>query len=209
MSYSVELPFLVAEDLVLLVWDPVRGTRRWAVDLTPAIGAALLSDLVRTGVVVGDPGEWQRSRLTIEGDVPTDPLLAEAATRVARRPLPVTALLGVVGKGMQDAVLHRLVEREVLRTERGRLGGTRRPAVDTARRDAVHRDLVAVLVRDDEPSERVGDLVAVASATGIAARMVQDDGRQGGRTHSAIARAARTVERSRWAGLAVRHALDD
>lgn len=95
------------------------------------------------------------------------------ADRVASRPLPVAGLLGIVGRGMQDAVLERLVEREVLIRERGRLGSHTWPAVDTTRRDAVRRDLAAVLVHDDEPSEHVADLVAVLSAIGVAARVVE------------------------------------
>ena len=42
MRIPADLPFLVAEDAVLLVWHPDRGTRRWSSSLPTAVGRALL-----------------------------------------------------------------------------------------------------------------------------------------------------------------------
>lgn len=133
-------PYLIAEDVLLLVLDPVSGrpvNRLWP----ELFGGCLLADLAMSGAVSVDPGGFFRfPEVSVTTTAPSDPLLAAAASRLGHRSMRAEDAGRTLGNDAHQALLDRLGHRGVLERREERCLGRRRevwPALDTTRRDQV------------------------------------------------------------------------
>ncbi|MEJ3656000.1 GPP34 family phosphoprotein [Actinomycetes bacterium KLBMP 9759] len=195
----------VAEDLVLLLFDPATG--RPIVDgtsLDRAIGGALLLDLSLSGRVTAD-AEGAKARLTVVDPSPTGSDVLDAALGTLEGG-PVRAQRAVerLASRTRVPVLERLVERGVLerRSER-RLGlfpTTAWPAIDPAPRAALRGRLCDVLLKGGRPDEHLACLVSLLHAVKAEHEIVDGPRR-------AIRARAAEITSGEWAGTAVRKAV--
>lgn len=201
---------LLAEDLLLLLLDDVRGsTPPVAVD--EALGGAVLTELALTGAVVVRPGGgWGRSARVVPAGAPApaDPVLAGALARVGERPRTARELVGLLGRGLRPALSERLAARGLLRREDDRVLGlfprTRWPAADVRYEAGVRARLADVLVRGLAPDPRTVALVALLAAVDQVPAVVDDAGVGRGE----LRRRAQHLAQGEWAARAVREAVD-
>lgn len=195
----------VAEDLVLLLHDPVGG--RPIVDgvsLDRAVGGALLLDLSLLDRVTAD-GDGARAKLSAVAGKPIgDALLDEALGRIAGAPVRAQRAVERLSKKTRDAVLDRLVERGVVgRTGSRRLGifpSTTYPVLDGEPGAALRAPLAQVLLKGVEPDLRLACVISLLHAVKVEHRVVDGPRRE------LRARAAE-IARGEWAGAAVRKAV--
>jgi hypothetical protein len=135
---------LIAEELLLIGLDPVRGSLPMGTSGYVEVGlsGALLAELVLLGAVTLRDGDV----VAVDGPAPADPMLAEAQALVAGAPEPVTAADAVqrLGEALQGGVRERLsmrlVEAGALAVdEGGLLSSTRFPVADSA----VHEEIIS------------------------------------------------------------------
>ncbi len=179
-------PVLIAEDLLLLLTDDATG--KPVVDsqrLTHALAGAVLVELALTGrVAVADDGRWgSGTRVSLIGSEPLgEPILDEALSRIPDKGHPVAAqaLLTVLGKGLADALRHRLAQRGILHAEEGRILGifpTRVwPAADARHENQVRSALWDVVVVGRQATEREVTLVSLLHAVDQVPRQFAADG---------------------------------
>ncbi len=206
---------LIAEDLLLLLTDDETGKRSGTtteVDL--ALGGAMLLDLALAGRAdVAGPGEDVRAgRLVVRDDTPTeDPLLDEALATVedkqGKRPRDVVRTLS---KKLRPRLYDRLVERGVLREEKGRALGIfpvdRWPA-EQAEHERELRDRLRAALRTGLATDpRTGALVALLSALKAVPKVMDPD--EVGLTKRELKDNAKRIAEGEWASAAVRKAID-
>jgi hypothetical protein len=164
-------PPTLAEDLLLLLFQPRSGTIAGENTLFYVLAGAVLADLALRGEVrVGQPSGWSRGRLETVGDrPPEDDLLRSAWEYVDEKPRGVQTVLAAVGPPLRGPLLERLVDRgDIGRTERKVLFFRTHPLSEgrTGRRAALLGDLRATLVDGAEPTARVAALAALLSGSG-------------------------------------------
>lgn len=168
-------PWLLAEDLLLLVLDTDRGTPSVSIDLNLAVAGALLIDLMDVGLVtvVAKQGVLGVPRVTRnEGVASTDETLRAAFDELSAKPVAVFATLTDLRTiSKQDArhvIVERLTERGVVKHRTRRVFVFFRrsewPAVDAARATELHASMEAVLRGERAPTEREATLVALLHA---------------------------------------------
>ena len=203
--------WLIAEDLLLLLLDDESGTVTGTGSAAVALGGAVLVELALAGAVEREAAghRWRPPVVrAVDGRAPADPVLREAYDRVAARPASARRLVQQLGRGLPDVLGDRLVERGVLSRREGRLLGvvprTRRPAVDPSHEREVRAALTAVLVHDVAPDDRTGALVALLSALGRAAAVVD----RGDVPARQVRARAKVLSQGDWAADAVREVVD-
>ncbi|MBX0301126.1 GPP34 family phosphoprotein [Cryobacterium sp. 1639] len=163
---------LVAEDLLLLLFDPSSGTFRGEGSaLFHALAGAVLTELALAGQVQVDDRSVLRGRVVrAVGDPPADPLLRPTWQRLQKRPTDAYALILEIGPTLRAEFIDRLVERGHLRREPRRFLGliptTALVAGGTPRRDDLLRAVRPVLVDGVDPDQRTAALAALLSASG-------------------------------------------
>ena len=205
---------LIAEDLLLLLTDDATG--KPVVDsqrLSSGLAGAVLVELVVAGrLAITDAGRWgSGSRVAVTSPAPLgDPVLDEALRRSALRGQPVgaQALLGTLAKGLPDALRGRLVERQILRAEEGRVLGifpTRAwPATDSRHEAQVRAALWDVVVQGRTPTDREVCLVALLHAVG----QVPKQFATAGMTARQLRDRAKALSEGNVGGEAVRRAIE-
>ncbi len=165
-------PPLLAEDLLLVLFDPESGAiRAEGTPLFHTLAGAVLAELASDGHVELDDRTTMRGRqVRAVGTAPDDPLLRDIWQRLAAQPLDVQALIVTIGPPLRAALLERLVERDLLRREGRRLLGllptTRLVDAGRPRRSQLVGAVRAVLVDGADPDARTGLLAALLSASG-------------------------------------------
>ncbi|EOM77523.1 GPP34 family phosphoprotein [Rhodococcus rhodnii] len=101
----------LAEDLLLLLFDPRSGTIAGEGTLFYTLGGAILAELARSGKVTVEG----RRVATADTTPPADPFLAEQWERIGARPRSVQTVIAEVGPRLRAPVLDRLVERGDIR----------------------------------------------------------------------------------------------
>ena len=180
---------LIAEDVLLLLLDPARGTvsswSTWgAADL--ALGGAVLAELAAAGLVAVDEESTLRrpAKVRVTG-APAPPdldsLLTEGLRTVAGKELRASSLVPKLGKKLGTRVAARLAEQGVLTRSSSRLLGvlprTTWPSRDDHRRSELQQAVTTTLALGTTPDERTRTVVALLWAVNLAQRAVTDDTR--------------------------------
>jgi hypothetical protein len=168
---------LIAEDLLLVALDPVKGTVPLGARtyLNVGLAGALLAELA----IAGNLG-IKDGRIVPAGDPPADPFLAEvmAAIRSQARAEKAKSAIKKLDKQV-GGVWHRLVERMVAAGTLGedkhsRLMPTRRPILDRPRQDSVLGGVRASAAGDGPLVPRSAVLLALTGPCRLLERVAPD-----------------------------------
>ena len=172
---------LIAEDLLLLLFDDVSGKKTTdATRLDYALGGAVLLELALAARVdVTEKQGWLgRTRVVVLDATPTgDSVLDDALTllRTGKAREPQSAVTSL-SKKLRAALLGRLVERGVLRREQDRVLGVfpreRWPVNDATHERALRSRLHDVLVVGVASDPRTSALIALLSAIDQAHKVI-------------------------------------
>ncbi|GAB2757589.1 GOLPH3/VPS74 family protein [Amycolatopsis magusensis] len=203
---------LIAEDLVLLVFDDETGKPDSTVtNLAYALAGALLIELGienRVGVGEGSKGRLELLDRTPTGRQALDDALAKLEKYEGRKPKDVIAPLS--GQRLTERLLEGLAERGVLRREEGKVlklfPVTRWPAEDSAHELKLRETLNAVLVDGQDPDERTAALIAVLAAIKAASKVLDLPERA---DRKAVDRRAKEIAEGNWGSVATRKAVED
>ncbi|MFC4000313.1 GPP34 family phosphoprotein [Prauserella oleivorans] len=204
---------LIAEDLLLLVFDDDAGTPISGVhNLEYSLAGALLIELTQLGRVditteadAGRPG-----RLVLRDPTPTglpalDDALAKLATMQGRKPKDVIGPLA--GNRLSERLLTGLADRGILRREQGKVlklfPVTRWPAADSRHEEQTRAELARVLVDGEQPSGRAAALIALLAGMGVVKRAVETD------DPKAAERRAKEIAEGNWASEATHKAVEE
>ncbi len=172
---------LIAEDLLLLLFDDESGRLTNATYLDIGLGGAFLVDLALGGHVdFTEPGRtWgvtPPARVRVTGSLPQDPALRAAYDRVAEKERTAQDLVGRLGRKQRDPLLERLAGRGLVERREGKVLGlfptVRWPAADARHETRVRQELDSVLLRGGTPGARTAALVALLHGLGVAHRVV-------------------------------------
>jgi len=171
---------LIAEDVLLLLFDPRSGAiRAEGSPLFHTLAGAVLTELALQGRVETEERTLRRGQpVRAVAGPPADPLLRATWERLEKRPADVAALILEIGPPLRAAVIDRLVERGHLRREKRRFLGLipTTALVDggTGRREELLAAVRPVLVDGAEPDLRTGALAALLSASDALPAMYKD-----------------------------------
>lgn len=164
-------PPTLAEDLLLLLFQPDSGTIAGETTLYYVLGAAVLADMALEGDVTATTA--RNGTVTVaarEGRRPSDELFHSAWEYVSERPRGVQAILAAIGPTLRRPVLERLIARGDVREEKRRALGlfTITALIDggTKRRADLMRSVRAALVDKATPTPRVAALAALLWGSG-------------------------------------------
>ena len=201
---------LIAEDLLLLLLDDRKGTVSGAYTRTALGGAVLVELALAEAVTVEEKTRAWRSAKVSAGAAPAglDPVLERARATIAEKERSAQDLVDRLGKGLDDELAERLVQKGILERRDGRVLGlfpvTRWPAVDSAHEEAVRRSLTAALVEGAQPDARTAALVALLHAIGRAHKTVRHEGLSA----SEVRKRAKRIAEGDWAAKAVKDAIE-
>jgi hypothetical protein len=167
---NLSVPIL-AEDLLLVLFQPDSGTIAGENSLNYVLAGAVLADLafnesvttttIRTGSV---------SVEAVEGQAPSDEILRSAWDYASDRPGAVQTMLAAIGPTLRQPLLERLVARGDIREENGKVLGLFKATTledgGSGRRSRLIRDVRNVLVDGVEPTPRVAALAALMWGSG-------------------------------------------
>ena len=161
----------LAEDLLLLLFQPESGTIAGETTLYYVLGAAVLAEMALTDDIAATTERSGTVTVAaVEQDRPPDELFHSAWDYVSERPRAVQAILAAVGPTLRRPVLERLIARGDVREEKRKKLGlfTITTLIDggTKRRADLMRDVRAVLVEDATPTPRVAALAALLWGSG-------------------------------------------
>ncbi|MEC3975320.1 GOLPH3/VPS74 family protein [Amycolatopsis sp. H20-H5] len=201
---------LVAEELVLLVFDDTSGKRDGRLgNLDVMLAGAVLAELALRGRVelLGEG----TGRLVVVNKGPTgSPVLDDAVTRLATldQPIPQDAVNSLAWRGLMEPLLAGLADRGVLRREQRRVLGvfpaTRWPVEDDRHEQDVLRSLGDVLIDGAEPDDRTAVLVGVLSAADAVMKVLEFPP---GTDLRAVRARCDEIAAGEWASDAVRRAI--
>lgn len=162
---------ILAEDLLLLLFQPKSGTIAGENTLFYTLAGGVLADLALGEHVRTVPGRLGSTLVqAVEDRPPADELLRSAWDYVVPKPRGVQTVLAAVGPRLRSPLLDRLVERgEIRREKRKTLGLFDRTVLEdggTGRRNRLLSDVKTVLVDGAEPQPRIAALAALVSGSG-------------------------------------------
>jgi hypothetical protein len=202
-------PYLIAEDLLLLLLDDESGKVAPSDSAEPALGGAVLAELAILGAVTIDErtSRFWSPKVRVTGSAPDDRVLADAVQVVSEKERTAQDLVARLGKGLVKTLGDRLADRGILERRESRLLGmlprTRWPAADSTHEAAVRQALTSVLVQGTTPDARTGALVAVLSAIDRTHKVVDHDGL----SRREVKKRAKEVTEGAWAATAVRDSI--
>lgn len=171
---------LIAEDLLLLLFDPRSGTIAGEGTLFYTLAGAALADLAAGGHIEVDEDTTLTGRRVraVAAAPPADDLLRQIWERLSRKPRTAQVLLAEIGPTLRDPLLDRLVLAGHIASERGRILGilptTRLSAGGTSRRAELLDAVRPVLTEGAVPTPRTAALGALLSASGSLPALYQD-----------------------------------
>lgn len=203
MPYAEE-PTL-AEDLLLLLFQPNSGTIAGEGTLYYALGGAVLADLALHEHVT--LAESSGSKLETTSDrFPADPSLRSAWDYIDEKPRRVQTVLASIGPALRGPLLERLVERgDLERFERKTLGLFTTKALregPNGRRAELLASVREALVDGVEPTARVAALAALISGSGTLPQFHRDIP-----WNSAVIARAKEFEQGNWGAGAAAEAV--
>ncbi|GAB2608421.1 hypothetical protein Aab01nite_61080 [Paractinoplanes abujensis] len=161
----------VAEDLLLLLFQPGSGTIAGENTLFYVLGGAVLADLALGEHVRTETGRMGSALVVaVEERPPADDLLRAGWDYVRPKPRGVQTVLAAIGPTLRGPVIDRLVERgDLSRSSRKTLGIFNTTALEegpTERRAGLLDDVRAVLADGADPDPRTAALAALISGSG-------------------------------------------
>jgi hypothetical protein len=201
---------LIAEDLLLLMLDDDKGRLTGTSHPQPALGGAVLVELALAGAVEVEEktSRWRSAKVrAVRGSRPAGGVLGDGYDLVAEKPRSAQDLVNRVGKGLQDQLATRLVERGILERHDDKVLGLfprkRWPARDSTHEEEVRRGLTASLVQGAQPDDRTGALIALLAAIDKAHKVVDHQGL----SSREVRKRAKEISEGAWAAKAVRDAI--
>lgn len=169
----------LAEDLLLVLFQPGSGTIAGETTLSYVLAGAVLAELGLGGHVRAGAGRLGSTTVSaVPGRPPADHLLRDSWEYVSDRARGVQTVLPATGPTLREPLLDRLVERgDLRRSTRRALGLFPVTALEegaTGRRAALLTELRAVLVNGGEPAPRVAALAALLYASGALPQLHPD-----------------------------------
>ncbi|QIG42147.1 GPP34 family phosphoprotein [Nocardioides anomalus] len=204
---------LIAEDLLLLLLDNVKGTVSSWGSTDVLLGGAVLAELAVAGLVTVDENRsrWRTDKVHPAGEAPADldPVLADALATIAEKDRAASDLVGRIGKGLEERLATRLAERGVIERKDGKVLGlfprTTWPTRDSTHEDGVRRAVASALVEGQDPDQRTGALIALLAAVDQAHQAVVPDT---GAKKRELNQRAKQIAEGQWAARAVKDAVD-
>lgn len=199
-----EQPYLIAEDLLLLVLDDESGSLLTdPINVDAGVSGALLLELaLRERVRVHEQkGLLGTHVVRVSDPAPTgDELLDSALALVAEKDRTAVGIVEHLAPGLRRELLDRLERRGVLEHADGRVLGLfprhRWPAHDARHETELRASVRESLVDGAAPTERVGALIALLHAVGAEHRVLPFPGV----SHRQLrGRAAEISEHASWA----------
>lgn len=170
---------ILAEDLLLLLFQPESGAVAGEGTLYYILAGAVLADLGLGGHV--RTGTGRLGGLTVEAvtdNPPSDQLLRASWEYVADKPRAVQTVLATSGPSLREPLLERLIDRGALRRRTGRPFGflpvTVLEEADPTRRRMLLDEVRAVLVDGLEPAPRTAALAALLYGSGTLPQFDRD-----------------------------------
>ena len=107
---------LIAEDLLLLLLDNVKGTTPSGTAVSTVLGGAVLLELAVAGAVdVDKRSRWKQPKVhVVDTARVTDPILARAVRTIAEKDRTAQSLVNKIGKGLKTELAERMVKRGLL-----------------------------------------------------------------------------------------------
>jgi hypothetical protein len=164
---------LIAEDLLLLLFDPQSGSIRGEGNpLFHILAGAVLTELAIEGQVEIDERLTLRGRqVRAIGTPPIDPILHKTWARLDGRPADVHSLILEIGPHLRAAFIERLVERGRITVEKKKMLGfiptTAMVDGGTSHRTELLNAVRPVFLVGADPDQRTGALAALMSASGV------------------------------------------
>lgn len=162
---------ILAEDLLLLLFQPDSGTVAGENILFYALAGAMLADLALEERVTTTSETSMLAKVDAVADAaPTDPLLLSAWQYVAQKPRNVQTVLAAIGPSLRGPVLQRLIDRgDVVESDHKVLGFIPSKKLSlgyTGRREALIASVHEVLVDGADPTPRIAALTALVYGAG-------------------------------------------
>jgi hypothetical protein len=196
------MALLLAEELLLVAYQPDGTARGQATELDCGLGGAVLVELV-----LGGHAEIVSGRLSARpGHPPVHPVLADAYGQVAAKSRKPRAWVTRFAKGTRRRLLSDLVATEVLRDESYKSLGLftrhRFPVTNPRVRDEILDRLRAVVLDGAAPDPRTAGLAGMVWAAKLERRVFPDADRR------TVQERLRRINDDQWAAEAVRRAID-
>lgn len=161
----------LAEDLLLLLFQPDSGVIAGETTLYYVLGAAMLADLALSGSVTATTTRGGSVTVeAVEGCEPSDEIFHATWEYVSGRSRGVQTILPVIGPKLRQPLLSRLITRGDVRKEKRKTLGlfTTTALVDggSGRRYGLLENLRNVLVDHTEPTPRGAALAALVWGSG-------------------------------------------
>ena len=157
----------LAEDLLLILFQPDSGTIAGESTLFYVLAGAVLADLAFGEHV---ESKADRSVTAVERRPPSDEILRSAWDYIAQKPRGVQTILAAIGPTLRGPLLERLIKRGDIRERRRKVLGLFDSGVledgGSGRRAELVADVRSVLVDGTEPTPRVAALAALLSGSG-------------------------------------------
>lgn len=162
---------ILAEDLLLLLFQPNSGTIAGENTLFYVLAGAVLADLALHECVTTTTTRVGTVKVeAAAGRAPTDRILRSAWDRLSEKPLGVQTILAAIGPALREPLLARLLARGDLREERRKVLGLFNTTAlrdgGSARRSALLHDVRDALVNGAEPMPRTAALTALIWGSG-------------------------------------------
>ncbi|MFL1428197.1 MULTISPECIES: GOLPH3/VPS74 family protein [unclassified Nocardiopsis] len=197
---------LLAEDVLLVLFQPASGTIAGENTLFYVLAGAVLTELATQGhVTVGEPGLGGARVEAVQDDAPADPLLRQGWDYVATKPRSAQTFLAAVGPRLRGPVLDRLVERGDIRREKRKTLGLFNSTVLTdggGRRADLVEGVRAVLEDGAPPEPRTAAVAALVSASGSLPQLYKEIPWK-----SAVITRAKALEQGDWGADAAAEAV--
>ena len=161
----------LAEDLLLVLFQPDSGTIAGENTLYYVLAGAVLADLAfNESVTITTTRTGSISVEAVQGRAPSDEILRSAWDYASDKPGGIQAMLAAIGPTLRQPLLERLIARGDIREENGKVLGLFKATTlkdgGSGRRSGLIRDVRTVLVDGVEPTPRVAALAALIWGSG-------------------------------------------
>lgn len=161
---------ILAEDLLLVLFQPDSGTIAGENTLYYVLAGAVLADLALNESVTTTTRIGAASVEGIEGRAPSDEILRSAWNYASDNPGGIQTMLAAIGPTLRQPLLERLIARGEIREENGKMLGLFKVTTlkdgGSGRRSGLIRDVRDVLMGSVEATPRVAALAALMWGSG-------------------------------------------